>query len=431
MEKLSRYCRHRLYHNNNQPTTILIFATKTPYETIFDFMNRAGVSKLSAIHEDQNLHEREMVIRKFRTGCITVVVTTDAAAAAVQDLDVMEINEVINLDMPDSIDMYVHRCAFARSTGTVISFIDEGDIDLIHGLIDCLNINRQNVPEWLNQMYLHNSKGKLKDYGTSTWKLEDDASAYGRRFSERSWSGICVPTDVRTNKCQDFWSVYPHTSADQAYDYHRQSGKGLNSADSKNYGSIFDAAEIPFSSSADGTNSSNSSDEQLEKIAKSSDSDINRSSYGDGIEGNDYHARKRDSNVDNDNIGGERGRQAGLLLFPYTTNSKSPRNKQLELTEESYKYNNTFGEEEVNNNEERSLFRELDLSFGDGTITDGLCEYFEVVGIGENYIAEDDHLGHNLDHYSINDERSVTSSFVEEDSFHDNEDYCYYSDYSM
>merc|ERR1740124_1714298 len=271
---LARYCRHRRNHNNNQPSTILIFTTKTPYENIFEVMNRAGVSSLSAIHEDQNQREREAVITKFRTGRITIVMTTDVAAAAVQNLDVMGINEVINLDMPDSIDIYKHRCAFARSTGAVISFIDEGDIGIIRDLIDCLNVNRQDVPQWLLQMYLHNSTGQLKDYGTSTTKGGGDASANDSRFPKRSFS------------------------TGQTYQYDRQIGIGITSANTINYENVLGAAErggqgaplfsstgVPLFSSADDdypytTNSNNSSDGRLERT-KSSDSDIDRSSCGD------------------------------------------------------------------------------------------------------------------------------------------------------
>jgi len=59
-----------------------------------------------AMHGDMKQAERESVIRKLRAGKIEIVVATDVAA---RGLDVEQITHVINYDIPNDVEAYVHR----------------------------------------------------------------------------------------------------------------------------------------------------------------------------------------------------------------------------------------------------------------------------------------------------------------------------------
>jgi ATP-dependent RNA helicase DeaD len=59
-----------------------------------------------AMHGDMKQAERETVIRKLRAGKIDIVVATDVAA---RGLDVEQITHVINFDIPNDVEAYVHR----------------------------------------------------------------------------------------------------------------------------------------------------------------------------------------------------------------------------------------------------------------------------------------------------------------------------------
>jgi len=59
-----------------------------------------------AMHGDMKQAERESVIRKLRAGKIDIVVATDVAA---RGLDVEQITHVINFDIPNDVEAYVHR----------------------------------------------------------------------------------------------------------------------------------------------------------------------------------------------------------------------------------------------------------------------------------------------------------------------------------
>ncbi|MDP9361608.1 MAG: DEAD/DEAH box helicase [Acidobacteriota bacterium] len=59
-----------------------------------------------AMHGDMKQAERESVIRRLRGGTIDIVVATDVAA---RGLDVEQITHVINYDIPNDVEAYVHR----------------------------------------------------------------------------------------------------------------------------------------------------------------------------------------------------------------------------------------------------------------------------------------------------------------------------------
>jgi len=59
-----------------------------------------------AIHGDMSQSQRERVLRAFREGRISLLVATDVAA---RGLDIPDVTHVINYDIPDDSDAYVHR----------------------------------------------------------------------------------------------------------------------------------------------------------------------------------------------------------------------------------------------------------------------------------------------------------------------------------
>jgi superfamily II DNA/RNA helicase len=59
-----------------------------------------------ALHGDMNQNQRELALRRFRSGHATTLVATDVAA---RGLDLVEISHVINFDPPAEHDGYVHR----------------------------------------------------------------------------------------------------------------------------------------------------------------------------------------------------------------------------------------------------------------------------------------------------------------------------------
>ena len=86
---------------------------------------------VSCLHGDMNQNQRDTIMDTFRKGKTTVLIATDVAA---RGIDVKDIDLVINCDIPDKMEYYVHRIGRtgrAGSTGracTLVSPQDKGKI---------------------------------------------------------------------------------------------------------------------------------------------------------------------------------------------------------------------------------------------------------------------------------------------------------------
>ncbi len=125
------------------------------------FLNtRAGVDRLAAhlasaglagcaIHGDLRQSERDRVMRDFRAGKIEFLVATNVAA---RGLDIPDIENVINYDVPQNAEEYVHRIgrtARAGKEGTAVTFVAEWDLDvwdLITAHVGPENLERLTIP---------------------------------------------------------------------------------------------------------------------------------------------------------------------------------------------------------------------------------------------------------------------------------------------
>ena len=131
---------------------ILIFVeTKRNCDYIEDVLCGKGFPACS-IHGDKSQREREDSLKSFRGGHTPVMVATDVAA---RGLDIPNVTNVVNYDLPTNIDDYVHRIGRtgrAGNTGSALSFVNEKNSGVARELRDMLEEGDQEVPPWLVQM---------------------------------------------------------------------------------------------------------------------------------------------------------------------------------------------------------------------------------------------------------------------------------------
>ncbi len=112
-----------LENNSDESGAVLIFdRTKIGAANLTEKLQARGYAA-EAMHGDMSQSQREAVIRRLRGGQVEIVVATDVAA---RGLDVERITQVINYDMPNDPEVYVHRIgrtARAGRTGTAVLFV--------------------------------------------------------------------------------------------------------------------------------------------------------------------------------------------------------------------------------------------------------------------------------------------------------------------
>ena len=103
---------------------VLIFTrTKHGANRVARHLDRSGI-KVDAIHGNKSQGARERALEGFRSGRLRALVATDVAA---RGIDVDGVTHVINFDLPNEPETYVHRIgrtARAGAAGTAISFCD-------------------------------------------------------------------------------------------------------------------------------------------------------------------------------------------------------------------------------------------------------------------------------------------------------------------
>ena len=107
---------------------MLIFTnTKRMVDMLHERLDRNGIDS-SALHGDMPQNKREKILDRFREGERDVLVATDVAA---RGLDVDGITHVVNYDLPDETESYVHRIGrtgrMGRS-GQAWSFVSSNEI---------------------------------------------------------------------------------------------------------------------------------------------------------------------------------------------------------------------------------------------------------------------------------------------------------------
>ena len=103
--------------------------------------------------------EREYALRSFKSGKTPILVATDVAA---RGLDIPHVAHVVNFDLPNDIDDYVHRIGRtgrAGKTGLATAFFNDGNASLAKPLADLMQEANQEVPAWLARFAARSSFG--------------------------------------------------------------------------------------------------------------------------------------------------------------------------------------------------------------------------------------------------------------------------------
>jgi ATP-dependent RNA helicase RhlE len=121
----------------------LVFTrTKHGANRLSEQLDRAGIGS-AAIHGNKTQGARERALEGFRRGTTRVLVATDVAA---RGIDVDGVSLVVNYDMPNVAESYVHRIGRtgrAGASGRAISFCDSGERSL---LVDIERFIRRRLP---------------------------------------------------------------------------------------------------------------------------------------------------------------------------------------------------------------------------------------------------------------------------------------------
>ncbi|KAK4772437.1 hypothetical protein SAY86_014212 [Trapa natans] len=141
-----------------QGLTLVFVETKKGADSLENWLCMNGFPATS-IHGDRTQQERELALRSFKSGRTPILVATDVAA---RGLDIPHVAHVINFDLPNDIDDYVHRIGRtgrAGKTGLATAFFNDNNTSLARSLAELMQEANQEVPAWLDRYATRSSFG--------------------------------------------------------------------------------------------------------------------------------------------------------------------------------------------------------------------------------------------------------------------------------
>ncbi|KAI3942402.1 hypothetical protein MKW92_037707 [Papaver armeniacum] len=122
-----------LYDTLTITQAVIFCNTKRKVDWLTEKM-RSNNFTVSSMHGDMPQRERDAIMKEFRSGDTRVLITTDVWA---RGIDVQQVSLVINYDLPNNRELYIHRIGrsgrFGRK-GVAINFVRNDDIRILRDI---------------------------------------------------------------------------------------------------------------------------------------------------------------------------------------------------------------------------------------------------------------------------------------------------------
>ncbi len=160
-----RFFLERIVREHPDSKILVFVRTKVRAERVSAALERVEIKSIT-MHGDKDQKEREQALNKFSKGEINILIATDVTA---RGIDIPNVEYVINYDLPEKAENYVHRVGRtgrATKRGTAISFCSEGEKTVLEEIqtyldreIEVLKISKKEYTETID----------LSTEGTKDW----------------------------------------------------------------------------------------------------------------------------------------------------------------------------------------------------------------------------------------------------------------------
>ena len=136
----------RRFVRDHEDAKIMVFVrTMVRAERVAKALARVDILSLT-IHRDKDQAERLDVMEKFKTGEERILIATDVSA---RGIDIPNVDYVVNYDLPEQKEVYVHRVGRTgrgRSKGSAVSFCSKGEKGLLREIEGFINKEIERIP---------------------------------------------------------------------------------------------------------------------------------------------------------------------------------------------------------------------------------------------------------------------------------------------
>ncbi|MCF7917614.1 DEAD/DEAH box helicase [Candidatus Gracilibacteria bacterium] len=161
------------------PSALVFTRTKHGADKIAHFINQSGI-RAEAIHGNKSQNARQSALKNFKSKQTRILVATDIAA---RGIDINELSHVINFEIPNEPETYVHRIGRtgrADRSGMALSFCDRDEQEYVKNIHKLIN---KSIPVVQEHPYHVNLAPSTKP--PVTFKRQEQRRPFER--NRRSW----------------------------------------------------------------------------------------------------------------------------------------------------------------------------------------------------------------------------------------------------
>jgi ATP-dependent RNA helicase RhlE len=167
--------------------SVLIFSrTKHGADKIGKFLKREGIDS-GVIHGNKSQNARQLALGNFKSGQSGILIATDIAA---RGIDVEELSLVINYDLPNISETYIHRIGRtgrAGASGMAVSFCDTEEKEYLRDIQKLIN---QKIPVVAEHPFIDETNEFRTVNPPRQQRVQNQqrpaSQGYGRRYENRS-----------------------------------------------------------------------------------------------------------------------------------------------------------------------------------------------------------------------------------------------------
>jgi ATP-dependent RNA helicase RhlE len=171
--------------NDHPDSRIIVFArTKVRVDRVAKAMERAEI-KVATIHSDHDQDERRAVLASFKDGKEQILIATDLTA---RGIDIPDVNFVINYDLPQITENYVHRVGRTGrgfKKGDAISFCSKEEKELLKEIEEFLGKKIEVIQVGKNEYEMTLNGPKKETSAEDVLRLFDEGISKKRKKKKK------------------------------------------------------------------------------------------------------------------------------------------------------------------------------------------------------------------------------------------------------
>ncbi len=209
-----------ILNEKGQVSTLVFSRTKHGANKIVKVLVKSGF-KAEAIHGNKSQASRQKSLKAFKEGKVHILVATDIAA---RGIDVDELALVVNYDLPNIPETYVHRIGRtgrAAASGIALSFCNGEERAYLR---DIQKLIKQEVPVITEHAYVDDSREPTEKEKKEAKRLKNENRGRGRSQGRSSRDDKNSPKKKRPNKRRE----------EERSESTEQSGEGKNRRNNRN-----------------------------------------------------------------------------------------------------------------------------------------------------------------------------------------------------